>query len=180
VPALLVLLLVIIFVFAFALVMLPISLILRYRAGSARRRARGWIVTLNFIAATLSALMLLVTAGFSNLWIPEAFAFTCGGLAVGFTLGLLGLWASRWEATHQALHYTPNRWLILLITLVVTCRIGYSFWRGWHAWRAAFTHESLLDAAGAADAMAAGAMVLGYYVVYWAGLRSRLKRHQLL
>jgi hypothetical protein len=162
---------------AFALIMLPVSIVMRYRAGKARRRARGWITSINLFAATLSTLILIGSAAVSNFWIPQAFFYTICGFGVGCLLGLLGLAAARWEATHQTLHYTPNRWLILAITLVVTSRIFYSFWRGWQAWQATLSHKSFLDAVGAAQSMAAGAVVLGYYVVFWAGLRWRLRKY---
>ena len=52
----------------------------------------------------------------------------------GCLLGLLGLALTRWEHTPRALHYTPNRWLILIITLVVSARLLYGIWRIWHGW----------------------------------------------
>ena len=100
------------------------------------------------------------------------------GLAAGALLGLIGLWWSRWEATPTSLHYTPNRWLVLAIMLVVGARIFYGFWRGWHAWRAAGGDESWLAAAGVAGSLAAGAVVLGYYLAFGAGVWLRLKRHR--
>lgn len=37
--------------------------------------------------------------------------------------------------------------------------------------------ESWFVAAGVAGSMAAGAVVLGYYLVYWIGVRRRYRRH---
>ena len=62
------------------------------------------------------------------------------------------------------------------MTLVVTLRIAYGFWRGWHAWRAAQDGTSWIAAIGIPGSLAAGAVVLGYYLVYWAGVRSRAAR----
>jgi hypothetical protein len=163
----------------FTLVMLPLSLLLRFRAGSARRRAWGWMISLNLFAALLSSAILLVTAAVSSNWIPNAFRYTLIGSACGFALGFLGLAMSRWETTTDGLHYTPNRWLILIITLIVTTRILYGFWRAWHAWQTTPAGESWLAASGAAGSMSAGAAVLGYYVIYWAGLQRRVRRHRL-
>ena len=167
-----------VFLLIFVVVMVPLSLAMRFRATSTRRRAWGWVVTLNLFAACISAVVLLVTAAVSNAWIPNAFRYAAIGLACGLPLGLLGLALSRWEATPRGLHYTPNRWLILLITLVVTARILYGFWRAWHAFQTTPAGESWLAHSGAAGSMGAGAAVLGYYVVYWAGLRRRLRRHR--
>jgi hypothetical protein len=167
-----------VFLLIFVVIMLPLSLAMRFRASSTRRRAWGWVVTLNFFAACISAAVLLVTAGVSNAWIPNTFRYTAIGLACGFALGFLGLAVSRWEATPRGLHYTPNRWLVLLITLVVTARILYSFWRAWQTFQATPAGESWLAHSGAAGSMGAGAAVLGYYVVYWAGVRRRVRTHR--
>ena len=166
---------VLIAVVVFAVVMLPLSIAMRFRASSTRRRAWGWLTSLNFFAASLSAAVLLVTASVSNFWIPDAFRYTLIGLGCGFVLGIFGLWLSRWERTPRGLHYTPNRWLILMITLIVTARIVYGFWRGWNAWQNTPAEESWLAASGAAGSMGAGATVMGYYVVYWWGLLRRLR-----
>ena len=164
----------------FMVVMVPLSIAMRFRASSTRRRAWGWVVTLNLWATLLSSTMLLVTAAVSNAWIPNAFRSVLIGLACGLALGFVGLALSRWETTPQGVHYTPNRWLTLLITLVVTARILYGFWRAWHSFQTTPAGESWLAASGAAGSMGAGAAVLGYYVIYWAGLRRRVRRHQRL
>jgi hypothetical protein len=170
--------LVLLLLLVFIVVMLPLSIAMRFRASSTRRRAWGWMITLNFGAACISAAVLLLTAGISNAWIPNTFLYSVIGLTCGFALGLLGLALSRWETTPRGLHYTPNRWLILLITLVVTARIVYGFWRAWHAVQTTPAGESWLARSGAAGSMGAGAAVLGYYVVYWAGLRRKVHRHR--
>lgn len=176
-PLLAVIAILLIGIVLFMTVMIPLSIVLRFRAGSTRRRAWGWVTSLNLFATALSSTILMVTSAVSNRWIPNAFSYTLMGFAGGFALGLLGLALSRWEATHQGLHYTPNRWLILLITIVVTSRIAYGFWRAWDAWRTTAGGESWLASSGAAGSMAAGAAVLGYYLIYWAGLSRRVRKH---
>ena len=170
--------LLLVFLLIFMVAMVPLSLAMRFRAGSTRRRAWGWMIALNLGAACISAAVLLVTAAVTNAWIPNAFVYSLVGLTCGFTLGLLGLALSRWETTPRGLHYTPNRWLILLLTLVVTARIVYGLWRAWHALQTTPANESWLANSGAAGSMAAGAAVLGYYVVYWAGVRRKVIRHR--
>ncbi len=167
-----------VFLVIFMVVMLPLSIAMRFRASATRRRTRGWLVSLNLLAALISSAMLFVTAAVSNAWIPNAFRYTLIGSACGFALGFVGLGLSRWETTAQGLHYTPNRWLILLLTFVVTARIFYGFWRAWHAWQTTPAAASWLAASGAAGSMGAGAVVLGYYVIYWAGLQRKMKRHR--
>jgi hypothetical protein len=158
------------------LLLIPISLIQRYRVGTSRQRARGWLAGLNLLALATSTVLFLVSAAITSFWIPEALLYTTGGLGAGFLLGMVGLWLTRWEVGPGTLHYTPNRLLVLGITLVVTVRIAYGFWRSWESWRAGLTGGSWFVTSGVAGALAAGAVVLGYYLVYWIGVRRRLRR----
>lgn len=162
------------------IVLMPLSLVLRYRAGAARRPARAWLVTTNLAGFTISAGVFLMTAAVTSTWVPEALTYALMGLAGGCLLGLLGLSTTRWEPTSRSLYYTPNRWLVLAITLIVTARLLYGFWRGWQAWRVTSDETSWLVESGVAGTFAAGAVVLGYYVTYWAGVRHRLKQHRRL
>lgn len=159
------------------LVLMPLSLIQRYRMGTARRTARGWLATANVVAMSLSAVLFMAAAAFSSIWIANAFAYALLGLIGGCVLGVVGLWLSRWEPGVGSLHYTPNRYLVLAMTLVVTARVMYGFWRAWHTWRLAPTDTSWLASAGVAGSLAAGAVVLGYYLTYWTGVRRRVHRH---
>jgi hypothetical protein len=159
-----------------SIALIPVTLFQRYRVGTARRLARGWVVALNLVALSISVVLFLAGAAVTSAWVPHAFTYSLMGLAGGALLGLLGLALSRWDASPRGLHYTPNRWLVLGLTLVVSARIAYGFWRTWQAWRAGVEGTSLLVTAGVAGSLAAGAIVLGYYVVYWAGVRRRLLR----
>ena len=156
--------------------LIPISLVQRYRMGTARQRARGWLTSINIAGLMLSAVMFLVSAAITNVWVPGALLYTAAGLLGGVVLGTIGLLLTRWEPSIGALHYTPNRLLVLMLTLVITARIFYGFWRGWHSWQAGLEGSSWFIAAGVAGSMAAGAIVLGYYLTYWIGVRRRLKR----
>ena len=158
--------------------LIPISIVQRYRMGTARRLARGWIASLNLAALTLSAVLVLTSAAFTNLWVPEALRFTALGLLGGVLLGMFGTWMTRWEPTPQALHYTPPRLLVLFVSLIVTARILFGFWRAWRAWQAGVDAPAWLVGGEVAGTMAAGAVVLGYYLAFWFGVRHRLKRHQ--
>jgi len=158
--------------------LMPLSLVLRYRAGTARRPARRWVAAINLVAVGISSALLLMVAGLTSYWIPMALRYALMGFLGGCLLGLLGLWLSRWEETPRSLHYTPSRMLVLAITLVVTARLLYGFWRSWHAWHAAPGDTSWLVASGAAGSLAAGALVLGYYLAYWAGVWRRIRRHR--
>ncbi|HEV2841096.1 MAG TPA: hypothetical protein VGW39_07225 [Chthoniobacterales bacterium] len=155
---------------------MPVSLVLRYRAGTARRLGRRWVATLNLAMLALSVVLFLWAAALTSFWVPEAFVYSFAGFIGGGFLGSLGIALTRWEKTPQALYYTPNRWLILIVTLAVTTRLLYGLWRIWHAWRTAGPDTSWVASAGVAGSMAVGAVVLGYYLTYSAGVRWRLRR----
>ena len=157
--------------------LVPISLVQRYRMGTSRQRARGWLTTINLVGLALSAIVFLVSAAFATFWIPHAFTYSLAGFGIGCLLGIVGLWLTRWEPARDALHYTPNRLLVLAITLVVTARIAYGIWRSVHAWRTGVDDVYWLGVSGIAGSMAAGAVVLGYYLAYWIGVRRRFRRH---
>jgi hypothetical protein len=159
------------------IVLMPLSLVFRYRAGTARRQARSWVSTLNLVALAISTSLFLMGAGLTSIWVPHAFSYSLLGLLGGIALGIVGLWVSRWERAPGSLHYTPNRWLVLGVTLVVTARLLYGFWRGWDTWRQTGGETSWIAAFGVAGSMAAGAVVLGYYLSYWMGVRRRLRAH---
>ena len=169
IPILAVLLLVLLFIAA-----TPFLLIIRFRLGVARRPARRWIATINLLSLLASAALFLWIAAVTNSWLPNAFRYSLIGLIAGVLLGMLGLKVTRWELTARALYYTPNRWLVLLITIAVTTRLLFGLWRIWHAWRTTGHDGSWLASAGIPGSMAVGALVLGYYLTYFAGIRWRI------
>ncbi len=158
--------------------LMPLILIQRYRVGSARRLARPLFATLNVVAMVFSVAFFLVAAAVTNVWVPEALSRSAVGLLVGCLLGAIGLKLSRWEATPRSLHYTPNRWLVLAITLVVALRVLYGFWRGWMTLGSRGDTASFVAAFGVSGSLAAGAAVLGYYLAYGVGLRRRISQWQ--
>lgn len=158
--------------------LLPLSIVQRYRVGTARRLGRSWVATLNVVIIGFSAVLFILATAVMSAWVPETFLYAVAGFAGGGMLGLLGLKLTRWEPTARAMHYTPNRVLVLIITLAVTARVLHGFWRAWQAWDAAESSASWLAASGAAGSLAVGAVVLGYYLTYWAGVARHLKRHR--
>lgn len=166
----------ILFAILAAIALLPLSIIQRYRVGTSRQLARGWLITINLFGIAVSTLMFVVGAAVTNIWVPQALPYTLAGLGAGFALGMLGLALTVWDVTPRTVHYTPNRLLVLVITLVVMARLLYGLWRAWHGWRSAADDTEWLATSGAAGALGAGAVVLGYYLVYWAGVRRRLRR----
>ncbi len=154
--------------------LMPLILLQRYRAGSARRLARRWVATLNLIGMGFSVVFFLLMAAVTSAWVPGAFTWAAAGVASGCVLGGLGLWLTRWESTPRTLHYTPNRWLVLVVTWLVAARLLYGFWRGWTTVSSGAGDTSFLAAFGIAGSLGAGATVLGYYLAYAIGVRRRI------
>ena len=70
---------------------MPLLLVLRYRAGTARRLGRRWVATLNLVMIVFSAVLFLYVAAITSLWVSDTFRYSLFGLVVGCLLGLLGL-----------------------------------------------------------------------------------------
>ena len=156
--------------------LMPLILIQRYRVGSARRLARPWLATLNVALMAFSAICFLAGAAVAAVWVPNAFTGAVAGIAVGVVLGVIGLVMTRWERTAGTLHYTPNRWLVLGVTFLVSARVMYGLWRSWMVARAGVYGTPMVLAFGIPESLAAGGTVVGYYFAYWWGVRRRIAR----
>jgi hypothetical protein len=157
------------------IVLIPVSLVQRIRRGTMRRQARNWVLTGNTIAVTLSTAMFLIGALITSRWVPEVLRYSLGGLGLGAVLGLIGFGLTRWESSRGLIHYTPNRWLVVTVTVFVAARIVYGIWHVWNAWEAGVEQITAVAGQGIAMSMAAGAVVLGYYLIYWVAVRRRLR-----
>jgi hypothetical protein len=157
--------------------LMPLILWQRYRAGSARRLAKAWIATLNLVALVVSVLFFAIGAALTEVWIPTTLSAAAIGVVAGTVVGFLGLLMTRWEAGPRALHYTPNRYLVLGVTLIVSARILYGFWRGLQS-VGATADGSFIALFGVPQSVGAGGVVLGYYLAYAVGLRWRIRQWQ--
>ena len=172
------LLLVMLFVPAVLLALTPLVLLQRYRVGTARRLARAWMATCSIVSMSISTVLFLFGAAVTTIWVPDALLGAAIGVVVGAGLGLLGLLFTRWESGVRALHYTPNRWLVLIVTLIVTGRILYGLVRAALAAQAGIGGTSVIDAFGIPGSLGAGGTVIGYYLTYAIGLRWQIRRWQ--
>ena len=154
----------------------PVMLIQRYRAGTSRRPARRWMVMLAVVSTGLSALFLLISSAFTNIWVTDAFGDTALGLAAGCLVGIIGLLITKWEATPGSLHYTPNRWMVLVITLLIAGRILFGFYRAGVAAESGMSGGEVVTAFGIAESLGAGAFVIGYYLAYYTGVVWRIRK----
>lgn len=158
--------------------LMPLILIQRYRVGTARRLARPWMATLALVAMAFSTVFFLITSAVTTIWVANAFTAAVIGLGMGCLLGAAGLALTRWEATPRALHYTPNRLLVLVVTFVVSARVLYGLYRSWAAAQAGIQGADVVTAFGVAESLGAGAIVIGYYLAYNTGLRWRIRNWQ--
>ena len=172
-PLLLLLPLLIVALVVLWLLLLPLALWQRYRTGRARRRAVPWVAGLNAWSLLVSALVFVFSAWLAGYWINAALPHAAAGLAAGLGLGFVGLALTRFEATQRGLYYTPNRWLVLALTLVVAARIAYGLFRMEQAW-AADAHAAWLTQQG--SVLAVGGLLLGHYLGYAWGLRRRIRQ----
>lgn len=156
--------------------LMPLILIQRYRAGKARRQARPWVIKLNLAVMAFSAVFFLAGAAVTTIWVPRAFSGAALGMMVGLLLGGFGLAITRWEPGARTLHYTPNSWLVLLVTLIVSARLVYGLVRSLMVAQSGVTGAALVGAFGVPQSLAAGALVLGYYLSFNAGLSWRLRK----
>jgi hypothetical protein len=154
--------------------LMPLILIQRYRVGSARRPARSWVISLNLVLTAVSAVLFVVGAAVTTIWVARAFSGAVAGLLAGLLLGLIGVVLTRWEQTHSSLHYTPNRWLVLLVTFAVSARVLYGLYRSWTAAAAGLSGAPVVLAFGIPESLAAGGLVIGYSLAYAIGVRRRL------
>jgi hypothetical protein len=167
-PALLLVPLLVLGLVALWAVLLPFLLYARYRNGKARRRAQGWVIRANAWLLAFSVPVLLLTAWISSYWFGAALVEASAGLLLGALLGMLSLWLTRFEPDPTGFHFTPNRWLVLLLTALVAARIVAGLVL---AWQGNTSPLSLLDAGAL---MAIGGVFLGYALAYTWGLRARL------
>lgn len=155
-------------------VVVPLSLHLRYRQGRARRRVLGWVVRLNAWGLLSSVPLFLVVAWLGARWSVDAPRDAAVGLLCGGILGLVGLRLTRFEQVQGRLHYTPNRWLVLLLTILLALRIVLGIWLAWHRLNDAGVEGQawmrLVDAGGL---WSVAGVLLGYATAYAWGLSRR-------
>jgi hypothetical protein len=139
----------------------PLTLVQRYRVGTARRQARPWLATFGLVMMVGSTIFFLAGAAITSFWVQDAFLGALAGIGIGVGLGTVGVLVLRWEATPGSLHYTPNKWLVLSVILIVSVRLLYGLYQSQLA---------------TAESVAAGGVVIGYYLGFSAALRWRIKR----
>jgi hypothetical protein len=156
-----------------------LSLVLRYRASTARRQARSWVASLNVWLTSFSAVFFLFFTLLLSFWVGSAFRFGLIGMAFGGILALLGLALTRWKSEPEGLFYTPNRWLAIVVTLAIAARFAYGWWRATHYGSTnPGDQHGLITASGTQLSLAVAAGLIGYYLVYSIGVRLRLSRHE--
>lgn len=155
----------------------PVALWQRYRAGRARRRAVGWVVGVNAWLLLVSAVVFVASAWLMGHWIEAAPGYAAGGLLTGMLVGWVHLALTRFEREPRgfsatAVYYTPNRWVVLGVVLIVAARLAVGVVRAWQMWQVDAQMDWL---ARQGSLLAVGGLVLGHYLAYAWGLRRRLR-----
>ncbi|BBJ97964.1 CcdC protein domain-containing protein [Xanthomonas campestris] len=164
-PLLLAIPLAVIIALAVFAVLFPLSLLQRFRVGTARRQARGWLLLINLVSAAVSSVLFVVFTLIAAAFWPGAISHAAFGWACGLVLGVVALRLTRFERNTQGLFYRPNLWLVLALTGLVLVRIVAGLVQGWRStWHGVpwpvegwLSHASLLGAAG---------VLLGYALAY--------------
>ncbi|KOR42323.1 hypothetical protein ADT25_15175 [Xanthomonas oryzae] len=137
-------------------VLFALALLQRFRMGTARRQARGWLLMINPVSAGISSELFLIFSLIAAAFWPGAISHAAFGWGCGLALGVLALRLTRFERTTQGLFYRPNLWLVLAVTALVVVRVIAGMVQGWRsAWQGVvwpteglLSHASLLSAAG--------------------------------
>ncbi len=155
-------------------IVVPLSLHMRYRQGRARRRALGWLLRINAWGLLTSVPLFLAMAWLGSRWSEDAVLDAAVGLLLGAALGVLGLLLTRFERVDGRLHYTPNRWLVLVLTWLVAMRLVIGAWTAWRrATGVAGADTGWVQAIDAGGLWAMGGVLLGYATTYAWGLHRR-------
>jgi hypothetical protein len=175
-PLLIILPLLVLALVALWAVLLPFSLWMRYRTGRARRRAQGWVIRGNAWLLLVSLAVFAFFTAISAFWLPHALRDAGLGVLAGLLLGLASLRLTRFEPDADGFFYTPNRWLVLTLTVVIAARLVAG---AWMAWRRVFGDGEAVPAEAwlqAGSLVGVAALLLGYYLAYTWGLRGRVLR----
>lgn len=165
---------------AAALLLWPFALWQRYRQGSARRRAVRWLARFNAGVLSLATAFFLAGALLGGFVVDGAVTHALAGLAAGGGLGLVGLWCTRFEINPVAMFYTPNRWLVLGLTVLVAAKLALTLWQAAARLSGATVPlEELGVLGGTAGLFAAGGLLVGYHLAYAWLLRARVLRYTL-
>ena len=164
-------------VFGLLLLLWPLALWNRYRVGTSRRRPLRWLTRLNAWLIPASALVFLGGTGIAQLFVVNALPYAALGVLAGLGLGGLGWLLTRVEHRPGQVWYTPNRWLVLALTLAVVARVFAGVWQAWarmHGEHAALAAWGPLGEP--AGLFAVAGLVVGYHAAYAVLLQWRLGR----
>lgn len=160
-----------------ALLLVPLTLRQRYRMGHARRRAWPWLLRVNAWGFLASLVLFVAGAWLGTHWSAAALQDAGLGAVAGMVMGMLGVALTRFSRDGRVFHYVPNRWMALVLTLLVASRIVAGLWWSWRrigGGAATQGHvsgwEHWLDAGGV---WAIGGLLLGYASTYAWGIHLR-------
>lgn len=158
---------------ALMVLLMPLSMVQRYRRGRARRRVQPWVVSANAWLLAVSGLVFLVAAAAIGYWVADALRDAVVGLLVGVLVGMAGLRLDRLEVQPEGLFRTPNRWLVLGLSLLLVLRIVLGVWLAWGDAQADTGALALINRGGL---LAVGGVLLGFALATAWGLRARVSR----
>jgi hypothetical protein len=100
-------------------------------------------------------------------------------MAVGSILGLIALAMTRWENEPEGLFLHSEPLARTFVTLAITTRFVYGWWRATHVSSNAPNDQHwLITASGTQLSLSVAAGLIAYYLVYSIGVRLRVTRHE--
>jgi hypothetical protein len=163
--------------FALMLLLWPLALWNRWRVGTSRRQPRRWLTRLNAWLIPASLALFLAAMGVTQLFVAHAFPYAALGVLAGFALGGVGWLLTRVEHRPGQVWYTPNRWLVLALTLAIVARVIAGIWQAWERMRGDTAALAAWGPLGEpAGLFAVAGLLLGYHAAYAVLLHWRLGR----
>src|SRR5215472_9095271 len=154
------------------------AVVRRLRRTFGRQRVQPARLWLRIGILTVVGGLVAATSGTRGAEMLEALI---GGLACGAALGYLGLRHTRFEVTPQGRFYTPHTYIGLAVTLLFLGRLAYRFLYLSNAANGLFAPDPSAAAAYQRSPLTVAifAVLIGYYLLFYAGILLRTRASEL-
>jgi len=150
------------------------GIVRRLRRSFGRQRVQPGRIWLRIAIFTLIGVLYVVTSAVSN---AQALGAIVAGIVCGAALAYLGLQHTQFEVTPEGRFYTPHTYIGLAVTALFLGRVLYRFIYLSAGANATLDANQNLALAYQRSPMTLGifAVLVGYYVVFYAGVLARTR-----
>ena len=153
----------------------------RVRRTFGRQAVQPWRIWLRIAVLTVAGGFIAVASVLRG---PEMVEALLAGLAAGAALAYLGLRHTRFEVTPEGRFYTPHTYIGLAVMLLFLGRLAYRFLylaNGANGMFAGDPNGAAMYQRGPLTVVTVGifAVLVGYYVLYYAGVLMRMRAAEL-